>query len=257
MTVASYALGRPLAAASRGGDCRAYDVHEARNVLGPHVFAAPTHCQLRNGLLRLTVGNVGAAPQLAVEVWRGAGAIIGDAYSDTYADAYEGDGSDGEWLAMGTVIMDSPIAVGLVTGVRLANVNPEAVTIGIAAAGIAGVFVTLRRGERHCRIQHGSTRPPMVDTDRRVRWTGSPSPVGSATVGRVEELSPAVDGLARYVGAIDPVTPNAAAFSVTASSVTVARFGAGVGTAAPRDRTGDLHAQLGDASRPRIVVTAA
>lgn len=253
MTVATYALGRPRPAASRGGDCRAYDLHEGRTITGPHVFAAPLHCRIINGLLRVSSGNVGTAPSLAVEAWSGA-VTIDDTYDDVYDDTYGGDTADAGWVAMGTVVIDSATDLALLTKVRLVRVNPEAVTIEMVAAGMANAFVTLRRGERHVRIQHGSTRPPQVTTQRRVRWTASPSPAGTATVQRVEETAPTIDGLPRYVGAIDPATPDAGAFSLTTPAVIVARFGAGVGTAAAGDRPGDLHGQLGDASRPRIVV---
>ncbi|HEX7135395.1 MAG TPA: hypothetical protein VF228_22660, partial [Iamia sp.] len=70
MTVIAYPLGHPRAAASRGGDCRARDLDQARNVHGPHRFAVSTHCQISNGMLRLTVGAAGAAPSLTVECWR-------------------------------------------------------------------------------------------------------------------------------------------------------------------------------------------
>ena len=71
MTTATYPLGRPPAAAKRGGDCRARDLDQGRNVHGPHRFAATTHCQISNGMLRLTVGASGTAPALTVEARRG------------------------------------------------------------------------------------------------------------------------------------------------------------------------------------------
>jgi hypothetical protein len=70
----------------------------------------------------------------------------------------------------------------------------------------------------------------------------------------VEEVSPVADGFPRYVGAVDAATADAGAFSLTAASVTSARFGAGVGTWAVRDRPFEMHGQLGDASRARLVV---
>ncbi len=255
MTTVAYALGRPRPAASRGGDCRALDLDQDRNVHGPHRFAATTHCQISDGMLRLTVGATGAAPALTVEVWRGR-VTINDFYTDTYTDTYGGDISTPAWFAVGTLTIDSPSVSALLTAVRLVRITPEAVTIRLVAPLIADAFVTLPRGWRSVRIRHGDSRLAPIDIDRRIRWTHTPSPVGTATTGRVEEnVSPAaLTGMSRFVAAIDPVTTNAGAFSVTAASATTARFGAGVGMDTARDRPVDLHRQLGDASRPRLVV---
>lgn len=255
MTVAAYALGRPRPAASRGGDCRAYDINQARNVHGPHRFAASTHCRITNGMLRLTVGASGAAPSLTVEVWRRR-VVINDTYADTYTDTYGGDIGTPAWFSVGTLTIDSPSGSALLTAVRLVRINPEAVTIRLVAPLMADAFVTLPRGWRSVRITHGDRRLAPVDIDRRIRWTASPSPVGTASAGRVEEITAAadLDGMERFVAALDAVTANAGAFSLTATSVTRARFGAGVGMEAPLDRPVDLHRQLGDASRPRLVV---
>lgn len=256
MTTATYALGRPHPAALRGGDCRARDLNQARNVHGPHRFAASTHCQITNGLLRLTVGASGAAPSLAVEVWRGR-VTVGDVYEDIYTDTYGGSIGTPAWFAVGTITIDSTLLTALLTAVRVVRITPEAVTVRLVTPVMADAFVTLRRGERMIHVQHGSTRAPTVSTSRRVRWTGSPSPTGTTSAQLVQEASPAVglDGLFRFVGAIDTATVNASAFSSTASGVTTARFGAGVGTYAPRDGAFDLHNQLADASRPQLVVT--
>lgn len=253
MTTVSYALGRPRSALSRGGDCRAYDVTQARNVHGSHRFAATTDCRISNGMLRLTLGASGAAPALTVEAWRGA-LSIGGTYTDTYTDTYAGSTSAAAWVAMGTLTIDSPSVSALLTGVRIVHINAEAITIRLVSPLVADAYVTLRRGERMCRIHHGRTRPPFVDLDRRIRWTASPLPVGTAADGRVQEATPTIDGFPRFVAALDAVTTNAGAFSLTASSVVSARFGAGVGTWALRDQPADLHSQLGDASRPLLVV---
>ena len=255
MTTVAYALGRPPAAELRGGDCRARDLDQGRNVHGPHRFATTTHAQINNGLLRLTVGVAGADPSLTVEARRGR-VTVGDVYEDTYVDLYGGEIGTPEWLAMGTLTIDSPSVAALLTAVQMVRINPEAVTIRLVAPLMADAYVTLPRGWRAVRIQHGRTRSPLVDIDRRVRWTASPSPVGTAAGARVEEVSPAVglDGLHRFVACIDPATADAGAFSVTAPSVTTARFGAGIGTYADLDRANDMHHQLGDASRPRLVV---
>lgn len=277
MTVATYALGTPRAAASRGGDCRAYDlglsegggfgsyaeqyagepaviVEAPRNVHGPHRFASTTRCQISNGMLRLTVGGAGTAPTLTVEAWRGR-VTVGDVYTDVYSDLYDGSTSTPEWLAMGTLTIDSPSVSALLTSVRIAHINAEGVTLRLIAPAIADAYVTLRRGERVARIQHGTARPPFVDIDRRIRWTASPSPVGTASAGRVEETSASTEGFLRFVAAIDTVTTNEGAFSLTAPSATTARFGAGIGTYARHDNPAAYHQQLCDASRQRIVVS--
>ena len=159
---------------------------------------------------------------------------------------------------MGTITIDSTLLTALLTSVQITRMSPEAVTIRLVAPVMADAFVTLRGGERMVRIQHGSTRSPLVSTSRRVRWTGSPSPAGTALTGRVEELVAAtgLDGLHRFVASLDTVSTNAGAFSVTATGVTTARFGAGIGLGVSTvlDRPSEMHEQLGDASRPRLVV---
>jgi hypothetical protein len=51
------------------------------------------------------------------------------------------------------------------------------------------------------------------------------------------------------------VTADAGTFSLTASSVSTARFGVGVGTWGTRDTPSWQHRQCGDASRPAIVIS--
>lgn len=255
VTTVSYALGRPHVAAQRGGDCRARDLNALRNVHGPHRFAATTHCQISNGMLRLTVGASGVAPSLTIEAWRGA-LIVDDFISDVVSDTIPGSYSTPAWFAVGTITVDSSLLTALLTAVRVVRISPEELTIRLVAPVIADAFVTLKRGERQVHIQHGNTRAPLVSTSRRVRLTASPSPAGAAYTGRVQEDASAsgLDGLFRFVAALDPVTVNTGAFSLTASGVTSARFGVGVGTAVIRDRPRDMHSQLGNASRPRLVV---
>jgi hypothetical protein len=73
----------------------------------------------------------------------------------------------------------------------------------------------------------------------------------------VEEVTSVYAGFFRWVGALDAVTPNAGAFSVTASSVTSARMGAGVATSELDDTAASQHSQLGDSSIPVLVVEEA
>jgi hypothetical protein len=253
MTTVACALGRPRAAASRRGDCHALDLgQDDRLIIGPHRFAATTHCRIDNGLLSVTVGASGAAPTLTIEGHRPA-TTTGDVFVDTFHDVFGGTHTPREWLDLGTLTIDSPSVSALLTAVRLVDINPEAVTIRLVAPLMADAFVTLRRGERMVHVQHGDTRSPVADVDRRVRLTDSPSPVGTAAIGRVQEGAAAHQGFPRWIGAIDPVTANAGAFSLTAASVTTARFGAGAGTYSVGDTPGSSHAQLGNSSRPGMV----
>lgn len=280
MTTVAYALGRPRPAPSRGGDCRAHELGPSsgggggyedgyaggysggaatpgRNVHGPHRFATTTNCQISNGMLRLTVGASGAAPSLAVEVQR-RHIAIGDVYVDTYVDLYGGTLDPGTWLAAGTITIDSSLLTALLTAVQIVRISPEAVTLRLVAPVMADAFVTLRRGERMVRIQHGNTRGPQVSTNRRVRWTDSPSPTGATSYKRVEEAHGAgIEGIHRFVAALDTATVNAGAFSSTAAGVTTARFGAGVGTAGANDGAIDMHKQLRDTSRPKLITKRA
>ena len=268
MTVVAYDLGRPRVAAERGGDCRARDLTQGRNVHGPHRFATTTACRISNGLLRITVGAAGIAPTLTVEVWR-PGTLedtvvhTGDFYVDTYVDLYGGvtstvtTGTGAGWVTAFTAVIDSPAVAALLTQVRIQRISAEAVTLRLVAPAIADAFVTLRRGERGFRVQHGSTRPPRVATTRRVALTATPSLVGVAYDGRVQEDVAVIEGLFRWVAALDTATANAGSFSVTSPSVTRARFGAGLATEAILDSPPWQHRQLADASRQRIVTSAA
>lgn len=271
MTVSTYVLGHPRPARSRGGDCYAHDLRpdpitgephpitERPHVHGAgHTYRLPEHCAFQNGLLRLAV-LPGSPPSLSMQVWRGR-VVIDDYYVDTYVDLYGGAYSEPEWFDAGTITIDSPSVGVVLTGVRLVDVNPEKVIIKLFAPLIGDAFVTLRRGWRSVSIQHGNDStniPAPVPVIRRVTLTDSPSPVGMAALGRVEEYPPAIQGLHRFVASTDPVTVNAGAFSVTADASVTADFGVGVGTTAFRDRPFNLHQQLGNASRPLHLVREA
>lgn len=172
MTAASYPLERPPAAALRGGDCRARDLNQGRNVHGGHRFATPAHCRIDNGLLRLTLSAAGTTPALTIQARRGA-VVIGDVYEDVYSDLYGGSIATPSWLGVGTITIDSLSVTVLLTAVRLVRISAESLTLRLVAPAMRDAFVTLRRGEPMIRIQHGSTRPPFVDTDRRVRFTAA------------------------------------------------------------------------------------
>jgi len=255
VTVVSYALGRPLPATRRGGDCRARDLAQGCNVYGFHRFAATTDCRISNGLIRLTVGASGAAPALAVEAYRGS-VVVGDYYVDTYEDTYGGSMSAPAWISMGTVTIDSAALSAVLTEVRILALCDEFVTLRLVAPLMADAYVTLRRGERMVRVHHGNQVLPRVTTARRVRWTGSPSPVGTAATARVEETSPAVDGFPRFVGTTTfAASVSAGAFSITTGATIHAKFVAGVGLWVASQTPAEMHAQLGDSSLGELVVS--
>ena len=254
MTTVAYPLGRPQPAAKRGGDCRARDRDQNRNVHGTHRFAATPPCQLDNGLLRLTVGASGVAPALTVEAMTGLRSV-GDVYTDVYTDIYPGTYTAVAWTAQGTVTLDSSLLTALLTSVRIVRLTPHAVTLRLVSPVMADAFVTLKRGERMVHIQHGSTRSPLVSTSRRVSWTHAGLTGSTATAGRVVETAPLTDGFVRFVSGPGTATLNAGAFSVTQAGATSAAFGAGIATADYLDTAADMVAQLGDATRLRQVVT--
>lgn len=250
--VVTYPLGLPRPAPLRGGDCRGRDLDKGHNVFGLHRFEDAAHCQIDNGLIRCTVGASGAAPSLIVAGMTGY-QPYGDIYYDIYDDIYPGSYTGPGWTAMGSIVIDSPLVSALLTGVRLVNVNDERITIRLISPVMADAYVTLRRGEPMVRIQHGSTRVPSVSTSRRV-WWDHVGLTGAAATARVAETAPLTDGFARFVAARDAATANAGAFSITASAVISAEFGAGVGTAEYGSTVEDLHSQLSDVSRTRLVV---
>lgn len=250
----SYALGAPRAATARGGDCRAHDLGQARNVVGPHVFGLPSHARISNGLVRLTVGVAGGAVSFAFEAFRPAVATE-DYYSDIYSDIYEGELSTPGWQDLGFVVVDTPTVATDLDGVRLASVSPEAVCLQLLSFEIGDAFVVLRRGFRTPIIQHGRTRPPFVVTDRRVAWVASPAPTGTASTGRVEEMLPVFEGFPRFVASADPATITG--FTLTAPAVRSAEFAVGVGVDADFDRVHDQHAQMTDATKPHLVLAPA
>lgn len=263
--IVAYDLGTPRVATERGGDCRARDLAQGRNVFGPHRFASQTDCRISNGLVRITV-SVALVPTLTVEVYRPStltDSIVhtGDVYVDTYHDLYGGTtatvttGTGAAWVTAFTAVIDSPAVAALLTAVRIQRISADSVTLRLVAPAIADAFVTLRRGERGFRLQHGSTRPPRVATTRRLTLSASPALTGVAYTGRVQEDVAVIGGgLYRYVAALDTVTTSAGGFSVTTPSVTRARLGAGLGTDGFLDTPAHHHRQLADATGPPLVV---
>lgn len=252
MSVEVHSLGTPKDAAERGGDCRARDLNQGRNVHGGHRFAATTHCRISNGMIRATVGAAGIAPTLTIEAMTGYRST-GDVYTDVYTDVYPGSYTALEWRAMGTLTLDSSLLTALLTGVQLVEVSAEAVVLRLLSPVMADAFIRLERGETMLHIQHGSTRPPSVTTNRRMRWTAS-GLTGAAGAGLVQESAPLTDGFARFVLGRDTVTANAGAFSVTAAGTSSAEMVAGVASAGEWMSVDHLRQQAGDTSRSGIFV---
>lgn len=139
----------------RGGDCRAYDVSEGRAVYGPsHPFAEPSDLVLENGPTRWWLGSRGIVPYFTVMVF-----------------------VDGAWQQCGCVVLADETTGPQLDGARLVTVTPDRVTAALRVRDIGEVFVTLKRGERMLRVQHGSTRAPTVSTTRRIGWLGTPPTV--------------------------------------------------------------------------------
>ncbi len=154
----------PLWLVQRGGDCRAWDVAAGRAVYGPaHPFAEPSDLVLENGLLRAWCGGRGIVPYFTVASF-----------------------VDGAWRQFGCVALADETAGPVLDGARLLKVTPDVVTAALNVRDIGDVFVSLRRGERMLRIQHGNTRLPTASATRVVTWLGTPPTidgVGDADVG--------------------------------------------------------------------------
>lgn len=259
MTI-TYDLGLPKAANLRGGDVRARDTTQARKVFGPHRFAGSGDLKVSNGLLRLTVDVAGAFPSVIVSAYT-AGALTSAATTYTTTTVYDAttlyfdDIYAHLWTAMGSVIFDSPAVSASLASAHLVSLTPERATICLISTAIANVYVTLRRGERMLRIQHGSTRPPFLTLDRRVRW--GPPPAGVAVFARVSEDVPAVANSPRFIATeSSDATVSGPAFSITVPAARSASFGAGVGTVGERNTPADMHGQLFDSSRATLTVGA-
>lgn len=133
----------------RGGDCRAYDRRLERNVWGPgHAFLRSSDLLFTNGVVRAWCGL--DSPYLNVSIF----------------DA-------GEWRETGVVSFDQTATTRL-NGVRLVRVTPDVVTVALDVRSHGLVLVTLKRGERMLRIQHGTSLAPQVVAGHYVRLRGVP-----------------------------------------------------------------------------------
>lgn len=135
---------------TRGGDVRAYDRRQERHVYGPHPFEEPSDALLQNGLWRVWPGPRNFPPFLHVEAFR-----------------------SGEWHHAGVLSFERDLDDELL-GARLLRMTPDIGVLALNITGVGEVLVTLRRGERMDRIQHGGNRLPQASVARYVRWRGIP-----------------------------------------------------------------------------------
>jgi hypothetical protein len=175
----------------RGGDVRAFDRRQAREVYGPsHPFAKASDLMVNNGLVRFWSCPLGMIPFLHVQAYRNAA-----------------------WRDVGYVVFSSSESQSL-TAIRLAALTPESATVVLVVQGLGEVSVSLRRGERMLRVQHGSDRFPLVTAERMVEWRGIPparylpSALANGTGKFSNGLSYSSDGVLQVQW--PPVQPNTA-----------------------------------------------
>lgn len=148
----------------RGGDCRAFDRREGREVYGPsHPLVAPTDLVITNGVIRAWFGPRGMPPYLQVQAV-----------------------ADDEWQEVGYIHLADPTGTSaLLTSVRLVRVTPDSAAVAVGIQDQGEAMVTLHRGERMFRIRHGGSRT-RVSCDRQVRWAGLPPWSRLEAIGQAE-----------------------------------------------------------------------
>lgn len=241
-------VGPARPAVERGGDVRLRDLHQGRDVRGPHVFAGSASIRMTNGLLRLDVSGPGGVPSVGISVRRGA-VVIGDFLSDILSDTLPGSNNPPEWLFLGTLSFDSTSVATTLTRARIVRLSREVATVRLVAAAVGDIYLTLRRGELMGRAQHGTGRGMPQSVVRRIRWTASPTLTGTASTGRVSESTSAYTGayrgVQRFLVARQTVTASGSAFSLTTTTARViADFGFGVATPARLNGVADQHGQF-------------
>jgi len=136
---------------TRGQDCRAWDRRDGRLVWGPvHAFARPHDLGVTNGLLRCWVGPRLHAPYVHVQAFR-----------------------SGVWREVGCVSFEQTPNDRLLAA-RLVRCTPDVVTLALEVETRGPVLVSLARGERWLRVQHGDPVPPVVFGGHYLRWRGIP-----------------------------------------------------------------------------------
>lgn len=129
----------------RGGDVRAHDLRDGRNVYGPgHHFRVEQDIRLTNGLLRADLGPRNEAARLSISAYKG-----------------------GAWRTMGYLYLSE---TNTLAGARIVSVTPERAVLSLQVRNEGEATVRLHRGERGLRITHGSLRSPTVPAARFVKW---------------------------------------------------------------------------------------
>lgn len=245
----------------RGGDVRAHDLREGRNVYGPgHHFAVEQDIRITNGILRADVGPRNVLPYLTISVYKG-----------------------GAWRAMGHLYVSE---ANTLAGARLVTVTPDRAALVLSVRNEGHVTVRLHRGERMLRITHGSTRAPAVSVGRLVQWRSAVDippgagqgwgdanwgdgnwggtwvatgiVAGSPITNGLMYESTADDGATRFTDAngltrglaslrSGAVKPPGRGLAMTKTAVSV-HYGAFVATSAAGDDLADHHRQLAAAS---------
>lgn len=144
--------GVPRWITARGGDCRAFNRREEREVFGPsHPLVSSTDLVITNGLVQAWVGPRGVPPYLQLKAF-----------------------ADETWNESGYLHLGDPAGDDAVlTSSRLVRVTPDEVSVAVGIQGQGDAIVTLRRGARGLDVQHGSSRT-RVTANRRVQWAGLP-----------------------------------------------------------------------------------
>lgn len=148
----------PTWASLHGGDVRAFDRSEDREVFGPsHPFERTSDLLVTNGMVRFWIGNRGLIPWLNVAAFR-----------------------SGEWREMGVVSL-APTA-GALAGARLIRCTPDEATVALSVRTTGAVHVTLRRGERMIRLGIGPERSPSTSYARTLAWDAMPPTLARSSV---------------------------------------------------------------------------
>lgn len=135
----------------RGGDVRAYNRSLEREVFGPsHPYPNTTDLLLTNGLVRFWVGNRGMIPFLNVDAF-----------------------ASGSWRHSGVLALAADDSDDVLLNARTLSVTPDLGTVALDVLNSGPIYLTLQRGERMIRVQHGSDRDE-VSAARYVRWLAAP-----------------------------------------------------------------------------------
>jgi hypothetical protein len=208
----------PTWVTNRGGDCRAYDVTQAREVYGPsHRFATTADCIITNGLLRVVF--VARGVTAGFELW-----------------AFQG----GQWVDMGLVTFGNG-SVPLLN-VYLRRCTPDEVSVRAFCDLTGGGTFTLKRGERMVRCRLGNDRPPYGATGGSL-YANSGTFAASSGGRRVQTAFDA-NGFKKVLMALHPISDDGS--QGIKLTTTATQFDAGIALArsVSNDDVADQHTQF-------------